>query len=173
MYNFNKKIWAHKDDTIINATKKYPPKINIWACFCWDNRGPIEVFKENMNSDKYIEILENKLIPFINESNNDLIYQHDNDSKHTSTKTKKFLKKTKISVLEWPSCSPDLNPIENLWKILKERVSKRQSKNENEFANNIVDEWNKIDMNILKSLINSMPNRIREVIKNKGGAILY
>lgn len=78
-----------------------------------------------MDSQKYVDILESNLLPFYDNFNNDIIFQHDNDPKHTSIKTKKFLEDNKIKVLELPSNSPDLNPIENLWKKLKDRVNKK------------------------------------------------
>ena len=126
-----------------------------------------------MNADKYIQILENNLIPIIENSNKEFIFQHDNDPKHTSKKAKQFLEDNRITVLEWPSCSPDLNPIENVWKILKERVRKCKSKNSDEFVENIINEWNNIETIILKSLIDSMPNRIRLVIENNRDTIMY
>ncbi len=79
------------------------------------------------------------------------VFQHDDDPKHTAKATKERLKKKYIKVLEWPSQSPDLNPIENLWRELKVRVAKRQTQN---YLERICkEEWDKIPPEMCANLV--------------------
>ena len=75
----------------------------------------LEEVNERMTADVYINLLKNKGLPFIKEcAGKSFIFQHDNCSIHVAKKSKKNFQEAKISFLEWPDRSPDLNPIENV-----------------------------------------------------------
>ncbi|CAJ0928266.1 unnamed protein product [Ranitomeya imitator] len=96
------------------------------------------------------------------------VFQHDNDPKHTARATKEWLRKKHFKVLEWPSQSPDLNPIENLWRELKVRVAKRKAKNITALEEICMEEWANIPTTVCGNLVKTYRKRLTSVIANKG-----
>ena len=76
-------------------------------------------------------------------------------------------------VLDWPSNSPDLNPIENLWNIVKTNVERRKPKNCKELEQFMTEEWDNIPNAVLINLIDSMKHRCELIIENNGDCIPY
>jgi transposase len=73
--------------------------------------------------------------------------------------------------MEWPPCSPDLNPIENVWAIIKYKTEKRLPKNLAEVERIMEEEWNSIPAELLVKLAESMKERCEKVIAANGGHI--
>lgn len=75
--------------------------------------------------------------------------------------------------MDWCPQSPDLNPIEHLWSVLKIKVREQNPRNIRDLKQAIVSEWDKIDSNVFKKLVESIPRRCQAVIDANGGHIPY
>uniref|UniRef100_A0A3B4DAI0 Tc1-like transposase DDE domain-containing protein n=1 Tax=Pygocentrus nattereri TaxID=42514 RepID=A0A3B4DAI0_PYGNA len=70
----------------------------------------------------------------------------------------------RVRVLDWPSCSPDLSPIENVWPIKKLRVRPSCPTSVSDLTNALLEEWSKISVNTFLTLVESLPRRVEAVI---------
>ena len=128
-----------------------------------------------MDGAKYREILARNLF----QSSRDLrlgwrfTIQQDNDPKHTAKAMLEWFKGKHLNVLEWPSQSPDLNPVENLWYDLNIAVHQRNPSNLKELERFSLEERQKIPVARCAKLIETYPKRLAAVIAANGGSTNY
>ncbi len=167
----------YNPNCLIPTFKSGQESVMIWGCFTKNELGPLVRLEGRVTANIYIEMLENYLIPFINdlENKDDYTFQEDNAPIHTAKIAKKWKSDNNIKSLPWPAQSPDLNPIENLWDELERQVRNHKPlpKNPNDLWEILQEEWLKLDINKYKNLVDSMPRRIEAVIINKGNPTKY
>uniref|UniRef100_A0A8C4DEU9 Tc1-like transposase DDE domain-containing protein n=1 Tax=Dicentrarchus labrax TaxID=13489 RepID=A0A8C4DEU9_DICLA len=89
--------------------------------------------------------------------------------------TKDFFQENNVALLNHPVCSPDLNPIENVWGWMAREVYKngRQFQTVDALCEAIFTTWSNVPTMLLETLASSMYKRIFEVINNNGGPTHY
>ncbi len=103
----------------------------------------------------------------------DFIFQQDLAPAHSAKATSTWFKDHGIPVFNWPANSPDLNPIENLWGIVKRKMLYARPNNAEELKATIRATWALITPEQCHRLIDSMPRRFAAVIQAKGAPTMY
>uniref|UniRef100_A0A3P8TY65 Transposase Tc1-like domain-containing protein n=1 Tax=Amphiprion percula TaxID=161767 RepID=A0A3P8TY65_AMPPE len=134
----------HLPNTI--PTVKRGGSIMLWGCFSAAGTGRLVAIEGKMNAVKYRDILEENLFlsPLDLRLDQRFTFQQDNDPKHTAKITKEWLRNNSVTILDWPSQSPDLNPIEHLWRDLKMAVHQCSPSNLTELERICKEEWQRI-----------------------------
>ncbi len=113
--------------------------------------GSLHVLEGTMNAERYIKVLEQHMLP-----SRWHVFQQDNAEPHTAAITTAWLRSRRVRVLNWPACSPDLSPIENIWCIIKRKIHQRRPRTLQQLETYIRQEWDQIPTPKLQKLITSM-----------------
>jgi transposase len=157
--------------------RAFTQRILVWACFCEQGPGPLAIITGTMKTANYINTIETQLRPHLPVwfPDNNFIFQQDNAPCHKSAATTNFFHAAGIQVMQWPPYSPDLNPIENLWGILKKQVGKHHYTNRVQLEAKIREIWttNTKISDACRELSMSMARRVSACVSARGGPLHY
>ena len=164
----------------------------VWGCFVGNKLDPIVSIDGSITGDKYIALLHDNLIPYLDALASDgttgITFQQDNAQPHVCKKTHAFfdivtMEHGFIVMDDWPPYSPDMNLIENLWAHLKLELHRRYPNTatlygspqyiRQQISELVHEVWWSIGEEVLERLIDSMPHRVQELIKVKGWYTKY
>ncbi len=177
--NQGPRVWRKSGEAqnpcCLKSSVKFPQSVMIWAAMSSAGVGPLCFLKSTVNAAIYQEILEHFMLPSADKlyGDADFIFQQDLAPAHTAKGTKSWFNDHGVTVLDWPANSPDLNPIENLWGIVKRKMRDTRPNNADELKATVKETWASIPPQQCHKLITSMPRRIEAVIKAKGAPTKY
>ena len=153
--------------------------VMFWGCFSILGLGPLVALNGTQNQETYVQLLQEYLLPELKAAEDEfgtkLVFMHDNATCHKADSVTDFLRQNGVSTLEWPPQSPDLNPIENLWAIVKKRRQQKFGipRSKNDLIEQVFSIWEELDQELLKTLAESVKNRLRLILKSKGKITRY
>ena len=159
---------------IVTPTVKHPTSVMLWGSFAAGGPGRIRFLEkgESCNTkvlNQQVRWSAQKLFP-----GGEFYLQDDGAPCHRSKAVKAFVSAQRWKTLDWPPQSPDLNPIENLWALLKKKIWTTNFSTAIELKARIISVWHhNLDPELLNKLAMSMPDRLRAVIKARGGSTEY
>ncbi len=167
----NMKAWIH----MVHAGGG----VMVWWIFSWHTLGPLVPIVHRINTTAYLSIVADHVHPFMTTvyPSSDGYFQQDNAPCHKAQIISDWFLEhdNEFTLLKWPSQSPDLNPIEHLWDVVEReiRIMDVQSTNLQQLRDAIMSIWTKISEECFQHLVESMPRRIKAVLKAKAGPTQY
>jgi transposase len=152
---------------------KHPMKINVISAISLRGTSGLYYYKENMNSGVFIKYLK-KIVNDLRKGpfkDRQFTLVMDSATFHTSAMVIKWMTQRGIKFVprsEWPSSSPDINPIENLWEPIQKRVQAREPRTMKGLKRVATRVWSELKMEEIAKFINVLPRRYQEIISEKG-----
>lgn len=163
------------EECTVPTFKSGRESVMIWGCITWEGVGALHVCTQHVNAEYYQTILEanlNATITVLGIDDN-VYFVQDGAPAHRAKSTTAFLAEKGVKCLKHPAQSPDLNPIENLWSIVKHELSKNPASSREDLIQKLEAIWYDIDPDVVKKLYLSMPTRMAKVMQAKGGHTKY
>ncbi len=177
--NQGPRVWRKRGEAqnpcCLRSSVKFPQSVMVWGAMSSAGVGPLCFLRSKVNTAVYQEVLEHFMLLAADQlyGDADFIFQQDLAPANSAKATSTWFKDHGIPVLNWPANSPDLNPIENLWGIVKRKMRYARPNNAEELKATIRATWALITPEQCHRLIDSMPRRIAAVIQAKGAPTKY
>ena len=173
-------LWRRRGETdpdVYYATHKYNKKVMVFGGISERYKTPLISICGTINALDYIDecIDATGLIPSMNQAYGprNWCLMQDGARIHTCMETMSYLSQYCNVLPNWPANSPDINPIENLWGILKRRVEDLMPQTLDDLILLIENTWESLSQSEIHNLISSMNTRLRKVIQNNGFSCGY
>jgi hypothetical protein len=155
--------------------------IKVWGCVSYDGVGNLVRYRDTMTGIKYKSILKNNLLQSFPELEGGIynregyIFQNGNARVHGVPLVERWKEKHAIRTIVWPSQSPDLNVMENLWSYVQDQLYKIRGtlRNADDVWRAAQRIWYAIPLGMVKNLYRSLPRRMISVIRRRGERINY
>jgi len=173
------------EDCLVPTFKQSPIRVMVWGCILEGRKGPLVVLDYpggrggGMTAKRYQDqVLNGPLHDFYQEMSEErgiVVFQEDGAPSHRAKSTCEWLDRNGIQSFPHPASSPDLNPIEPLWKTLKHLIRSRPHPPTNlfELKAAVREAWDQITPEDINSHVKDMGNRVAAVLASNGGHTLY
>ena len=146
----------------------------VWGCMTIYGLSNLVFLDKNVDKTVYLKILKQNLIQTADKYNMDrFIFQHDGAPAHKAEIIEEWLAMKGIYVMPWAAQSPDLNPIEHIWALMKRRIGRKVFNNVEDLKKELLKIWSEITPKECKDLIMSMPRRVAAVLDANGYQTKY
>ena len=174
-----KKVWRLPGERFLDACVWEKVKHDgggkmVWGFISWDGVMELVEVKGSMDTKQYLEVLQGHYLEYHHQDTNN-IFQQDGAPCHTSKKAQQWFEEKGVTVSDWPAQSPDLNPIEDIWNILDKaiRARERLPTSLRQLMDALIEEWQKIPIDVVRKLYEGMPTRMQAVIAAEGSHTCY
>ena len=163
------------DEEYLQPEERLQGAVWLWGCICAEGLGHAELYEGTLDAIHYQRILSLNLVRSAHTfwPTGQWFFQQDNASPHTAGTTNVWFHTHGIDPLDFPPCSGDLSPAENLWSDLKRRVYAHHPQTMQELEYWIGVEWQATDLAFCKRTCLNMPHRLQLVRANNGHKIKY
>lgn len=149
----------------------------VWTGISSNRKAQLILFRnEHVNAQTYLDnVLRPVVVPLAQEIGENFILVDDNARPHRAKGVNRYLQEQGITRMNWPACSPDMNPIEHVWDKLQRQLHMRLSCPDNleQLAEALTEEWASLPQDFILNLIRSMKRRCESLIRSSGGPTSY
>jgi len=171
----NTRVWARNRTEIEPALRTHTSggSLSVWAAISHFGKTKLYFYEGRLNSASYVGLLRRALADIKRISGGDpFVFMQDNAPCHASAASQDFLREKLPNFLpksEWPASSPDLNPIENIWALLKVKTYEKAPRTMLELKAALLKSWDEISQSDVRKCTSSMQSRLKAVVKAGGG----